>query len=235
MCGILAFSGKNTAQNRELIVALMLQLSLRGTHATGIATVVNNQLRVVRMPVDAKTFFERVTLDSPSNSNPDLKLIGHTRYSTSDLQWNQPVDNGYTALVMNGVISQEPPEKWPEAYRPYSTRNDAEIALNASMKGHYGCYNGSFAIAELQINGSLLVYRNAYRPMWAACGPDQSWCVVSSTADSLLRCGLKPFRMAPGEVIDIGNVPMVVIEKFITTPDQQPSVISQFPNLQCNI
>lgn len=243
MCGILGFVGPNTAATQQMVRQLMLHLSLRGTHATGLAVLVNHQLRTISMPVDARTFLERVTLDSPMCQSGELKLIAHTRYSTSDLRWNQPVTDGYTALVMNGVISQEPPERWPfpwdgkNAVKKYETGNDAEVALRfAGVPNQRGHMPGSWAICELEINGSLLVYRNGYRPLWAACGPDQSWRVVSSTADSLLRCGLRPFLLTAGVVTDIGSAPVKTTDDcFPVSDDLQPGLNSLWPDLQCHV
>lgn len=204
MCGILGFIGDNTKANRLLIEKLMLQLSLRGTHATGLAfQSLHMGLGMVIEPIPAEAFFQLYSLDEllPDPQFP-LALIGHTRYSTSDLAWNQPIEREGTAVVMNGVISQELPCDWPAAdLMDYQTANDAEIALMFALTGQRGRMPGSFACCELN-EGELLCYRNTDRPLWWGRGKD--YTVVASTQDALLRSGVKTVRQLPaGKVYDL--------------------------------
>jgi glutamine phosphoribosylpyrophosphate amidotransferase len=222
MCGILAFYGTNTKANRAFIAKLLLQLSLRGTHATGLAWedshgVIRSQ--VEGLPAndflavhDLGTFFEGCAL---------LRVIGHTRYATCASDDHQPLVRRNTALSMNGVISQGSPDTWPLAgILDYTTTNDAEVALLHAMGGMRGTFPGSFAIAELDLD-RLLVYRNGERPLWRAQGEDFHVC--SSTRDSLQRCGLKePIMMiSPGKVYEVVDGGVIVTnETFpLTKPD----------------
>jgi len=238
MCGILGFVGANNQPNRDLIKALTLQLSLRGTHATGLAWLNDETgLRCVSVPASAEEFWDKCNINHGAEV---LKVVAHTRYSTSDLKWNQPLADDNIAMVMNGVISQETPDKWPNPYplhNPtfYQTGNDVEIALAFSLAGRRAQMSGSWAICELNANGQLLAYRNHARPLWAASGPDQSWRCVCSTADALLRCGLRPIALPPGEVLDLGTAPVKVIQLFPTSPDLQSPLNSQWPDLQCSL
>ena len=55
-------------------------------------------------------------------------MIGHCRYSTSDLQYNQPIYNDDYSIAHNGVVSQEMPERWKELYGyDCKTKNDSEL------------------------------------------------------------------------------------------------------------
>lgn len=201
MCGILGFVGASTDQNRLLVKALMAQLSLRGTHATGAAWInTRGDLMSRSKPGNAVDFFNgfnEYTLPKM------IRLIGHTRYSTSDLAWNQPITYGEVsmALVMNGVLSQETPDKWPRSRRIYLTKNDAEIAFHRSLEGHIGDMNGSFAVCELN-KSQLLCYRNGQRPLYVGTGDD--YRCVASTHDALERCGVHVVGLIePGLIVDL--------------------------------
>lgn len=222
MCGILAFAGDNTPKNLKLIHDLMLQLSLRGTHATGFAIQTKGPLDILQAPVGAEAFLAQFPMDFllPNHKQP-IRLIGHTRYSTSDLEWNQPLERDGTALVMNGVISQEFPHDWPMAeVFDYQTGNDAEVALMYALNGQRGHMPGSFAIAELN-EADILVYRNTDRPLWWGRGEDYS--VVASTQDALKRCRVPEIQfMRPGRVnVLLPNGIVTLIDQM----DYRPHVV----------
>lgn len=212
MCGILGFTGDNSPKNRQLIRSIMLQLSLRGTHATGMAYQTSDSIDVIEASIPATEFLDTFPMEFMLPLQHKLiRLVGHTRYSTSDLQWNQPIERERTAVVMNGVISQEPPAKWPYAELfDYRTGNDAEVALMYALNGMRGQMPGSFAICELDEAG-LLCYRNTDRPLWWGRGED--FAVVCSTRDALTRCRVKdPKQLPPGKVYDLfpnGIVPRI--------------------------
>lgn len=203
MCGILGFVGDNTKKNRLLIADLLRQLSLRGTHATGFSFQTSTGVYTIEASIPAEDFVEQFPLDQVMDSfSQQIRLIGHTRYSTSDLRWNQPIQREGSAIVMNGVISQESPDKWPGVgVFDYATGNDAEIALMYALAGSRGMLPGSFACCELS-DSDLLCYRNTDRPLWLGKGPDFS--VVSSTQDSLKRCRVFHAKaLPPGKVYEL--------------------------------
>ena len=168
-------------------------------------------------PTSAKEFFaEQSVTYLMFGFGKQLRVLGHTRYSTSDLKFNQPLVKGTTAMVMNGVLSQEGPETWPRCKaHTYETRNDTEIALNFALEGKRGDVNGSYAICELNLT-ELLCYRNGFRPLWLGKGDDYQ--VVASTYDALARCGVHVVRMLKPEwVVDL------VADKFMH-PDRSEMV-----------
>lgn len=235
MCGIIGFVGANHQHNRDLIKALFLQLSLRGTHATGYASTNDlGVLHLVSAPGNAENFVNN-RLKFLSGDN--IKLVGHTRYSTSDLQWNQPLENDSRAIVMNGVISQEHPTYWPKPTdsTEYVTGNDAEVALRYAEAGLRGDMAGSWAICELEAEGNLHVYRNGFRPLWWGLGDD--FVVASSTADSLLRCGVTRIeQVSPGCVFKLeDNYTVSLVDCFQQSSDLQPQLNNLFPDLQCHV
>lgn len=234
MCGILGFVGRNSASNRDLIQRLMVELSLRGTHATGISVVTPTGIKTVSMPVGAEEFFKRTSLHSLST--PSIRLIGHTRYSTTgDLAWNQPLFNARVAVVVNGVIDQRGPDHWPTQFGPYRTTNDAEIALNAATRCQCGEFGGSWAVCEID-GASVNAYRNGYRPLWFGSTIDAIVC--SSTVDSLLRCGISnPVKLPVGAMLDLvlGEVTPAAIG-LVNPRDRQPDPINNpQPDLQCHV
>ena len=64
--------------------------------------------------------------------NGKVKMIAHARYSTSDLEFNQPLVSKNLAIAHNGVVTQEAPENWEKLFGfKCETRNDSELLLRA--------------------------------------------------------------------------------------------------------
>lgn len=188
MCGIIGFIGKNTPENMEKLTKLFIESGYRGVHATGYSVLTKDGIQTVKEPLPAKDFLEK----HPMKFDEDVVcLIGHTRYSTSDLEFNQPLTLGsFKAMAVNGVIDQSDPSTWAAKYNSeFSTRNDAEILLNQS--GYHEVLDlfdvrGSYAFVELT-KDKLRFGRNAYRPLWYTNAVNEIW--VASTRDILERAG----------------------------------------------
>ena len=117
-----------------------------------------------------------------------LRMIGHIRYSTSDLRFNQPFQNDYVAIAHNGVISQDP-DVWEFETE---TENDSELILKAiENKKHplqfYG--NRSMAVTQISQLGAIMGYRNHERPLWYALRDNGIF--FASTRDILDRAGIQ--------------------------------------------
>lgn len=219
MCGIVAFHGPRSAEALDLVQGCLLQAAVRGTHATGLAWLEGGELHMERAPVSAVDFVKHYDLGRLAPDEERLSVVAHTRYSTSDLAWNQPLDDEDLALVMNGVISQDAPERWPLVeQKPYRTGNDAEVAMRYARLGRRGHMPGSFAIVELWSGGEMLAYRNAYRPLYAA--PAAGGALVSSTLDMLRRVGLTGVLLRPGVVYDCAG--SATAQTFPTSHEEQP-------------
>ena len=110
-----------------------------------------------------------------------LYLIGHCRYSTSDLEYNQPLSNEKKSIVHNGVITQELPENWNTLY-PYvfETKNDSELVLHSEDPLREFA-DASMAVCELYEDGRLRFYRNGKRPLYLTNLSNGS--IITSTAD----------------------------------------------------
>jgi glutamine phosphoribosylpyrophosphate amidotransferase len=152
-------------------------------HATGISYVKNGQIITDKRPVPADEF----PFNFPSYVNEDgsLYLIGHCRYSTSDLEYNQPIANDNLSVVHNGVITQELPEKWKELYGyDCETKNDTELILHTAEDCESPLLrwkDSSLAVIELHVDKRIRFYRNGKRPLYLTS--ISNGCIITSTSD----------------------------------------------------
>ena len=205
MCGILGFKGDSTLKNVEIIKDLITEASIRGKHATGVSYVFDNKIKTLKEPLPAKEFFDKhyEELKRDLLSVGSISLIGHTRYSTSGLDHNQPIDiGGDLSVVLNGVVTQADPKYWTELFgiQP-TTTNDTEIL-------HFGIRNGwdvlekfktaSMAVVGLWISGKMFAFRNTRRPAWF-CKTNDS-LIVSSTKNLFERAKVtgEIYQLEPG-------------------------------------
>ena len=127
MCAVVGIVLKSpTAQDFQMAKRVFHESSIRGLHATGISYVKGNKITTEKLAVPADAFpFE---FENYVNEDGNLYLIGHCRYSTSDLQYNQPLGDSSVSIVHNGVVTQELPENWKELYGyDTETKNDSEL------------------------------------------------------------------------------------------------------------
>lgn len=222
MCGIIGYSGAFYGTLSADLTRLMDQASRRGVHAHGVAQV--------PAPGVLSTFRHR---GAPGEvaviKAPQIRFVGHCRYSTSDPLWDQPLADPQCALVMNGVISQAEPRRWPGAELwDYTTGNDVEVALQYAKEGIRGHMPGSFACLELCADGQMYAYRNPYRPLYWAYGPSGG-LFFASTQD-ILRRGLGvefPVLLEPGVLYTPtpdGHIDVVDSSLFPVAPEKQTMV-----------
>ena len=161
MCAVVGAYSKDKV-NLELFQKVMLQSMIRGKHASGIAWNDNGKL-AYRVISDSANFLEFKNIETNM-------IIGHARYSTSDLNFNQPITSDKIAIVHNGVISQENPNTWKAIYGyNFKTRNDSEIILRSyENKKHPLQLNGSIAtiILDMTNKPTILFFRNEQRPLY---------------------------------------------------------------------
>jgi glutamine phosphoribosylpyrophosphate amidotransferase len=190
MCGVIgAIIKKPHAEDFLMLHRVFLESKIRGLHATGIAYIKNNEIVIDKRPVPADEF----PFNFPSYVNEDgnLYLIGHCRYSTSDLEFNQPIGNQDQAVVHNGVITQELPENWKELYGyTCTTKNDSELVLHSDSPLEE-FPDMSMGVCELTSDKKLLVYRNGKRPLYLTSIPNG--CIITSTADISKRAEVPGF------------------------------------------
>ena len=139
-------------QEISLIKDLFLQSKIRGKHATGISYVDNGAVVTIKQPIPASDFIHNLQLERFLGKN--FSFVGHCRYSTSDLEYNQPISNDKLSIVHNGVITQEPFEKWESLFNfvDFKTKNDSELIFKCHEKNEHPLINfplGSMAVCGL--------------------------------------------------------------------------------------
>ena len=181
MCAVVGAYSKDKV-DLESFQRVMLQSMIRGKHASGIAWNDNGKL-AYRVISESANFLEFKNIETNM-------IIGHARYSTSDLNFNQPITSDKIAIVHNGVISQENPDTWKAIYSyDFKTRNDSEIILRSyENKKHPLQLNGSIAtiILDMRDKPTILFFRNEQRPLYYSTDKD---IYIASTKNILERSG----------------------------------------------
>jgi asparagine synthetase B (glutamine-hydrolysing) len=132
-------------------------------------------------------------------------MIGHCRYSTSDLEFNQPMYHNEKSIVHNGVITQELPENWKELYGyDCMTKNDSELVLHSSDPLREFSHM-SMGVVELYKERKLRFYRNGKRPLYLTNVPSGS--IITSTANIAERA-------------EVGGLPVEVLMNHYITFDE---------------
>ena len=193
MCGVLGITIADfTERDYGLIRNLFVQSMIRGKHATGVSYVKNGKVHTVKEPIPANEFIFKQNLETWRNEDGSLYCIGHIRYSTSDLRFNQPFSTDEVAIAHNGVISQEPPETWRQLYGyETETANDSELVLKAYEKDDNPLQvfqPASMAVCVLHADKRLTAFRNHERPLYYY--HDDRVTIFTSTKDILARAGV---------------------------------------------
>ena len=189
MCSVIgAVIESPTKNDFETLRRVFHESKIRGMHATGISIVLNNKIVTFKESVPADKFNHLDNLEEMVNEDGNLYLIGHCRYSTSDLEYNQPMADATKSIVHNGVISQESPEKWKDLYGyDCMTKNDSELVLySKDPLREYS--NMSMGVCELSLDKKVRFYRNGKRPIYFTLF--DNGCIITSTKDIAKRAGL---------------------------------------------
>ena len=191
MCSVIgAIIHKPEYEDFQKLEKVFHESRIRGLHATGISYVKEYTIHTVKLPVSADMF--PFNWNDYVNEDGNLYLIGHCRYSTSDLEYNQPINNQTTSVVHNGVITQELPENWEELYGyKCETKNDTELILHTidDDKSPLEVWkDSSLAVCELWFCKKLKFYRNGKRPLYLTSL--SNGCIITSTRDVIVRAGI---------------------------------------------
>ena len=168
---------------------VVVESGIRGLHATGISWVKDGEVHTIKEPIPAKDFVEKyLTRMEDYVDGNSLRIIGHCRYSTSDLEYNQPLSKKGKSIVHNGVISQDSPDTWKSTYGiETETKNDSELVLHSEDPlNDYP--DASMAVAELYSDSTFKFYRNGKRPLYLS--QLENGCILTSTRDIPVRCQL---------------------------------------------
>ena len=203
MCGVIgAYLESPTEKQIETLKHLFIESGIRGLHATGYSMIRNGRIFTQKAPVPAHEFVNAYFAEVQAGDHT-LELIGHTRYSTSDLKYNQPIQVfDDLSIAHNGVIDQRSPVYWKEFGYELTTSNDSELVYQCRHAGNEPLVefpDASMAVAELSVSGGLRWYRNSKRPLYYVKVPNGYF--IMPTADIAKRAGLKrPQRCVPGTV-----------------------------------
>jgi glutamine phosphoribosylpyrophosphate amidotransferase len=183
-----------TEADLKLVRNVLVESGIRGLHATGLSYIKNNKIITVIEPSSSEVFLEKhpSILTDAVNEDGNLYMVAHCRYSTSDLQYNQPMYNNKFSIVHNGVITQELPEKWKDLYGyDCKTKNDSELilhTLSADKSPLEEFPDSSIAAVELHLDKKIRFYRNGKRPIYFT--QTEKGYIITSTADIAKRAGL---------------------------------------------
>jgi glutamine phosphoribosylpyrophosphate amidotransferase len=216
MCSVIgAIIKEPRAEDFLMLQRVFLESKIRGMHATGISYVKHGQIITEKRPVPADEF--PFNFAEYVNEDGSLYLVGHCRYSTSDLEYNQPIANDNLSVVHNGVITQELPEKWKELYGyDCETKNDTELILHTAedcISPLLRWKDSSLAVIELHVDKVIRFYRNGKRPLYLTS--ISNGCIITSTSDVPKRAEV------PGLPVN------VLMNHYITFDDQLAMTIEK--------
>jgi glutamine phosphoribosylpyrophosphate amidotransferase len=187
MCAIIGGSFPRLKKEHiDLIKDMFLQSQIRGRHATGISYV-DEDVITISKPIPSCELVLTISLEKFLEK--PFTFVGHCRYSTSDLQYNQPIANKDLSVVHNGVVTQDPFEMWESnfSYNNFSTKNDTELIFKSHLAKEQPLKEfpeASMAVCGLTKIG-LFFYRNGKRPLHY--GKLENNLIVSSTRDIIKR------------------------------------------------
>jgi glutamine phosphoribosylpyrophosphate amidotransferase len=214
MCGVIGAVLQNpTKQDFALLRNVFVESKIRGMHATGMSFLPrwSTGIETIKEAIPADKFVEKHLHDDNLrdmvSEDGNLYLIGHCRYSTSDLEYNQPMVGVSKSIVHNGVITQELPENWKDKYGyDCITKNDSELVLH-SQDPLREFNHMSMGVVELHKERKIRFYRNGKRPLYLT--NIDNGCIITSTADIALRAGC-------GDAIEVNMNQYITFDEYLT-------------------
>ena len=209
MCAVIgAFLENPSSEDLLTLANVFRESSIRGLHATGVSWVRNDRIHTMISATPAGKFLEAFDLKNSINEDGNLYLIGHCRYSTSDLNYNQPLWDESLAIVHNGVVSQEMPENWERLYGyKCQTRNDSELILHTlkvKKSPLVEFADASMAVIELYKEKKLRFYCNGKRPIYFTSLRNGG--IITSTKDIAVRADLHdPMEIGMNEYVTLAK------------------------------
>lgn len=205
-----------TKQDFAMIRRVFHESKIRGMHATGMSFLPKWSIGIetIKEAIPADQFVDKHLHDDNIKDlvadDGNLYLIGHCRYSTSDLEFNQPMFSQEKSIVHNGVITQELPENWKDLYGyDCITKNDSELVLHSDDPLREFPHM-SMGVVELYAERKLRFYRNGKRPLYLSSIPNG--CIITSTADIANRA-------------QVGGAPVEVLMNHYITMDENLAMI----------
>lgn len=200
MCAVIGvILQQPSKQDFAMIRRVFHESKIRGMHATGISFLPkwSKEIVTIKEPVSADKFVDIHLHDDNLKDmvaeDGNLYMIGHCRYSTSDLEYNQPMHYSEKSIVHNGVITQELPENWKELYGyDCITKNDSELVLHSNDPLKEFSHM-SMGVVELHLSKKIRFYRNGKRPLYLSS--ISNGCIITSTADIAARAEVPGIAM----------------------------------------
>lgn len=194
MCGIIgAELVSPTVEQLSLISNIFTNLQVRGQHAAGYSFAYGEAIQTVSKSCSVENLLNEYPITKSCVSGDKLAFIGHARYSTSTLDFNQPIESDAIAIAHNGVISQADSSTWGETFGvDVINPNDSSLILSALLANREPLYkypDASMAVVELRAEGRIRAYRNNQRPLWWA--EFENGVIYASTFDSFHRAGIR--------------------------------------------
>lgn len=225
MCGIVAAVFNDvTVDQLELIDIIMIESQVRGKHASGVTW--HNGRELVRVCPDDNVSVLGIHAKQMAERRV-VRMIGHTRYSTSDLSVNQPLIDYKSmdlSIAHNGIVDQEEPSTWEERHGLVcNTSNDSELVLRAMLSGQHPLYKfpeASLAVTWIDDRGKVGAFRNTKRPMWITYW--DNGCIITSTRDIMLRASngeADPFQVKPFVEVLLNNYQSHPLSMYGTTEE----------------
>lgn len=235
MCAIIgAVISNPSLEDFAMLKRVFLESKIRGMHATGMSFIPAWSDKVVTIkeskPADyfVNTHLHNDNLNALISDDGILYLVGHCRYSTSDLEYNQPISNNKVSVVHNGVVSQELPEHWEELYGyKCETKNDTELLLHTIEDGVSPLErweDASLSVAELYLDKKIRAYRNGKRPIYLTT--IKNGFIITSTEDIVKRAGVD------GSTIELDPYLYATILDPFTVEFEQVKEPKDFKDLQ---
>ena len=198
MCGVIG--AIITPDLIPVLKDVFLETRVRGRHATGLSYRKGGVIHTLIEKTSADKFLEGKNFKDYINEDGFLYVIGHIRYSTSDLRYNQPIFGETISIAHNGVISQESKEDWKY---PTKGGNDSELVLRSLENGNHPLQDfpeSSQAVVSLWAEKKQIkAFRNGKRPLWVTVAEEGTF--FTSTRDIAIRAGL----ILKGKDPDIGE------------------------------
>lgn len=207
MCAVIGVKLLNvTRHDIEMVKDVFIESKIRGKHATGISYIKNGKIHTIKEPIPSDEFFEKYDI-SDFVDNGNMTLVGHCRYSTSDLEYNQPMTREGLSVVHNGVITQELPENWEEIYGyKCLTKNDSELLLY-SEDPLTEFSHMSMGVCELRQDETIRFYRNGKRPIYFT--EFHNGVIITSTSDIAYRAGLQENGTRASFLLDMNQYVLI--------------------------
>ncbi len=224
MCAVIgAILLEPTKQDFAMLRRVFHESKIRGMHATGISFLPkwSTGIETIKEAIPADQFVDKHLHDDNLNDmkseDGNLYMIGHCRYSTSDLEYNQPMFHNVKSIVHNGVITQELPDNWKELYGyDCITKNDSELVLHSNDPLREFSHM-SMGVVELHLDKKLRFYRNGKRPLYLSSIPNG--CIITSTSDIATRAL-------------VGGAPIEVLMNHYITFDEQLAMMIEKVNIE---